>query len=39
MTFEGKVRAGWFDNNVYVKPLTSKEQLAEWGKDMPGNVK
>ena len=39
MTIEGKARAGWFDNNIFVKPLTSKKELEDWGKEMPGNVK
>ena len=45
MTFEigekktKKQRAGFFENNIYVRPLRSREEMKELEHDMPEDIK
>ena len=34
-----KKRAGFFENNIYVKPLRSREEMKELEHDMPEDIK
>ena len=34
-----KKRAGFFENNIYVKPLTSREEMKDLEHDMPEDIK
>ena len=34
-----KKRAGFFENNIYVKPLRSREEMKELEHDMPEEIK
>ena len=33
-----KKKAGFFENNVFVQPLVSKAQVAEYGESMPEEI-
>ena len=34
-----KKRAGFFENNIYVRPLRSREEMKELEHDMPEDIK